>query len=220
MPVGDRDHISDRPLDIGEDRIATILGMIERGWERVRDRTEIRAGAPEVELNEWLRDGMRDAVDPRAGGRRLGMLVAPGTETRSTPQVRRPDGLTDIPLYFVSVLEECAEHDPHAIIECKRIAGDNAQLRRRYVVRGIDDRFVSGKYGRWHATGFMVGYVESGNADLAATGINRYLFGQNRHDELLGPCTVLNADWARSSRHPRPSVARPIDLHHVFLEFA
>lgn len=209
-----KDILAARKLDIGRDRVATILQTIRRGWNRARMQPEVRPGKPEIELNEWLREGMRAAL-----GRGPKMLVAPGTETRSTPNVRVPDGRTDIPLYFPEILEKRNDHDPHAIIECKRIAGDNAKLRRLYVAMGIDDRFVSGKYGRRHATGFMVGYVESGTVNLAAKGINQYLYDQNRRREVLGPCTGMSADWARSSRHSRPSAAKPIDLHHAFLEF-
>ena len=147
------------------------------------------------------------------------MLVVPGTESRSTPKVRNPDGRTDIPLYFPAIFEARHDHDPHAIIECKRIAGGNARLCREYVREGID-RFASGKYGSRHPVGFMAGYLESGTADLAAKGINRYLDSGGRRAERLRSSAAVHADWARSSRHPRPSVAKPIDLHHAFLAFA
>ena len=218
MRVGSNDILAAETLDIGRDRVATILRMIERGWNRALTRPGVRPGTPEVELNECLRDGMREAVEPRARGRGPKMLVAPGTETRSTPDTRVPDGRTDIPLYVLAILEDCQDHDPHAIIECKRVAGSDAKLCRRYVKHGID-RFVTGKYGRPHAAGFMAGYLESGNADHAVRRINRYLTRKNRHDELIGPAVGLKADWARSSRHPRPNDVTPVDLHHAFLAF-
>lgn len=206
-------------LDIGSDRVATILQMIKRGWGRTRTRPGIRAGVSEVELNECLRDGMREAVEPRVGGQRPRMLVAPGTESRSTPDTRVPDGRTDIPIYFLTVFESCHDHDPHAIIECKRVAGSDSDLCRRYVTDGID-RFVGGKYGGRHTVGFMAGYLESGTADLAARGINRYLTGQGRGGERLGPATGLTVDCARSSRHPRSKSTVPVEMHHLFLEFS
>ena len=205
-------------LDIGWDRVATILRMIERGWERARTQHPIRPGTPEVALNEHLRDGMREALASPAGGRGPKMLVAPGTESRSTPDNRVPDGRTDIPIYVLAILEACSDHDPHAIIECKRVAGSDVTLCRRYVSNGID-RFAVGKYGRRHVAGFMVGYLESGEADHAVKEINRYLISKGRQDELLGPATVLKADWTRSSHHPRPTGSPPVDMHHAFLAF-
>ena len=218
MRVGSSDILAAGSLDIGRDRIATILRTIERGWKRALAEPGIRAGIPEVDLNECLRDGMREAVEPRVGGRGPKMLVAPGTESRSTPAVRIPDGLTDIPVYVLAIWEACHDHDPHAIIECKRVAGSDARLCREYVRQGID-RFVVGKYGGRHAAGFMAGYLEAGNADHAARGINRYLAAKNRHDELLGPSMVLKAEWERSSHHPRSGGQAPLDLYHAFLEF-
>ena len=73
--------------------------------------------------------------------------------------------------------QEAESPDPHAIIECKRVAGSDAKLCREYVTKGID-RFAFGEYGRRHAIGFMAGYLESATADLAARGINRYLARQ------------------------------------------
>ena len=199
-------------LDIGRDRIATILQTIRRGWSRVRTEPEVRAGTPEVALNVCLRSGMTRVVGPR-------MLVSMGTETLSPESVGVPDGRVDIAIFFPAILEARHDHDPHAIIECKRVAGTDSEQCREYVIEGID-RFASGKYGSRHAVGFMAGYLESGTAGLAAQGINRYLDGQQRSAEHLGPAVALHADWARSSRHPRGKSTAPLELHHAFLAFA
>lgn len=190
-------------LDIGRDRAATILRTIRRGWRTALARTAARPGTPEVELNEMLRDGMRDAVEPRLRGRGPRMLVAGGTETRSTPDVPAPDGLTDIPLHFLSLFEELHIHEPHAIIECKRVSGNDTRLCREYVVSGID-RFVAGKYGARHAAGFMAGYVESGSVGAAVGGINGFL-GCAHSADSDGRIVVTNslarpAAWGRSGR--------------------
>ena len=205
-------------LDIGRDRAATILRTIRRGWRTALARTAARPGTPEAELNEMLRDGMREAVEPRSRGRGPRMLVAGGTETRSAPDVLAPDGLTDIPLLFLALLEELQDHEPHAIIECKRVSGSDTRLCREYVVSGID-RFVDGKYGARHAAGFMAGYVESGSVGRAVGGINGFLGRKNRRDEQLGPPRGMAKKWARRSRHPRTGGPRPMILHHAFLEF-
>ena len=95
------------------------------------------------------------------------MTVLPGTESRSSPDLPKPDGRTDIPILFQEIREELDEHDPHAIVECKRVAGSDAGLCRLYVVEGID-RFKTGKYAGNHAVGFMAGYLLSDDAEATA----------------------------------------------------
>ena len=183
----------------------------------MRDHPMMRSGTPEVEVTELLRQGMRTAMDQRTGGKPR-MLVPPGTESRSQGAVSRPDGLTDIPIYFLDIVESCLDHDPHAVIECKRIAGSDRALCRLYVTEGID-RFVSGKYGHRHAFAFMCGYLQREDADSAVEGINRYLRKLGRGTERLGTSTIMPRVWARSSRHRRVSDLTAMDIHHVFLEF-
>lgn len=121
-------------------------------------------------MTERLRDGMRDALKTSPWN----LIVLPGTESRSKSSVVIPDGRTDIPLMLIEVFLRTHEHDPHAIIECKRIAGSDNHLCREYIVEGVD-RFINGKYGENHAVGFMVGYVISDTPEAAANGINAYL---------------------------------------------
>ena len=174
-------------------------------------------GAGEVEITECLRTGMRKALAETSADWGKRMTVLRGTESRSSSALGAPDGLTDIPIFFHQIREERDEHEVHAIIECKRVAESDARLCRKYVVEGID-RFKTGKYAGNHAAGFMAGYLLSGNAHEATVGINKYLSGRGRPDQL-GPSTISDAPWARSSRHSRPKPAEPIDLHHAFLSF-
>ena len=167
-------------------------------------------------MTERLRDGMREALKVREADWCRNMTVLPGTESRSSPDILTPDGRTDIPIFLQDLREKYDEHAPHAIIECKRIAGNDAALCRLYVVEGID-RFRSGQYAGNHLVGFMAGYVLSGDADAAVTGINGYLTHKLRQDERLGSSTVLAVFRARTSRHPRPTRSKPIHLHHAFL---
>ena len=81
----------------------------------------------------------------------------------------------------------------------------------------VSPRFKTGKYGGNHAVGFMAGYLLSDDARAAAGGINGYLTRKGRQIEHLGPSNIRDAPWSRSSRHPRPQPAEPIDLHHAFL---
>ena len=177
---------------------------------------DVNPDTGEVEITECLRTGMREELSQRTSDWYKKMTVLRGTESRSISSSLVPDGLTDIPIFFQDIREKLDEHDPHAIIECKRIAGNDSKLDRQYVVEGID-RFSKAKYAGNHALAFMAGYLLSGGADDATAGINRYLSGQGRETEQLTCSTVLDETWVRSSRHPRPKPLAPIDLHHAFL---
>ena len=145
--------------------------------------------------------------------------VLPGTQSRSSPDILKPDGLTDISIHFQRIREEYDQHPPHAIIECKRVAGDRANLCRLYVVDGIDDRFKAGKYAANHAVAFMVGYLLTGDAKAATSGINKYLTSKGRQSEHLRSSTILKVSWAWISNHQRTNHCAPIALHHAFLAF-
>lgn len=158
---------------------------------------------------------MRQALNDLKWGKT--MIILPGTESRSRAGLLPPDGRTDIPILLIKIFLRFQEHDPHAIIECKRIAGDDAHLCREYVVEGID-RFRTAKYGRKHTVGIMAGYLIGKNASAAAAGVNAYLSRKRREPEHLAPSDVLHGAWAWQSRHPREMSAQPIELHHAFLD--
>ena len=203
-------------VDLAQDVAAAILRTLRVGWDYALESPDVHAGAEEVAITERLREGMRQAL---RGGRlawSTTMAVLPGTESRSRPEVLRPDGRTDIPILVIEIFLQLGVHDPHAIIECKRIAGTNTDLCRNYVVEGID-RFQKGKYAGNHAAGFMAGYLLSGAAAAAATGINRYLSGKARDPEHLALSGLIHEPWVWDSRHSRAAPSPPIQLHHAFL---
>ena len=202
-------------IDIHHERSEAILQVVDAGWKLASTLPGAHAAAGEVEITECLRDGMRAALDKTTTDWSKKMTVLPGTESRSGPEVPRPDGRTDVPIFFSDIREEYNEHNPHAIVECKRVAGNRAELCREYVVEGVD-RFVTGKYARNHAVGFMVGYLLSSDAGSAAAGVNAHLTRKRRQSEHLGRCVIADRPWARSSRHPRATPAEPIAIHHAF----
>ena len=205
-------------IDIHRERTEAILQIVDAGWKLAATFPRVHADAGEVEITEFLRDGMRAALAESATNWSRRMTVLPGTESRSTAEVPRPDGRTDVPIFFNDIREEYNEHDPHAIVECKRVAGNRAGLCREYVVEGID-RFVTGKYAQNHAVGFMAGYLLSGDAASATVRINAYLTSKGRPSEHLRSASFAAAPWARSSRHRRPDPADPIVLYHAFFCF-
>lgn len=212
-----RHRVGPASTQIGRDRIADILKILQSGWRRTASTNGLHPGMDEVALTGRLRAGMIAAVDDRLVRSAKKISVLPGTESWRKGG-KRPAGLTDISVHLREIRERRQDHGPHAIIECKRVAGDEAELCRLYVREGID-RFKGTKYGERHAVGFMAAYLLSGDAHSATAGINRYLSGRGRESDQLNACTVVDADWARSSRHSRSEPAAPIDLHHAFLGF-
>ena len=212
--TGERSFIA-----IGEDRCRTILDIIWCGWKKAVGLSEVVPNLCEVEITERLRQGMRCALKDESlfpQGREI--WISPGSESHSSEASLKPDGLTDIPISFTKIREMHHEHDPHAIIECKRVSGTDAGLARLYVVSGID-RFKNGKYASQHAVGFMIGYLLSGDVDTAVGRINRYLAKKKREAEHLQQSILIVESRARSSRHYRPDLRKPICLHHTFLRF-
>ena len=201
-------------LELSPDVVHSILQVITAGWAVASKTPGATRVAHEEVLNELLREGMRWVVDrDRAmdsDGRLPKMQILGETGSRSRPDVERPDGRIDIPI----LLMQPFSHEPHALVECKRVAGNNAKLCRLYVVEGVD-RFASGKYAGSHATAFMVGYVIAGTRPDAADGVNGYLGRQGRLADRME--TLLSADtWTRRSRHARAS-GFPITLLHTFV---
>lgn len=195
----------------------TILRTVEAGWRHALSFPEVNAASGEVTITERLRDGMRQALNSGEFDWSESMVVLDGSESRSRPDILVPDGRTDIPILVIEIFQRMKVHNPHAIIECKRIAGDDRHLCREYVVEGID-RFRLGKYGGNHSTGFMIGYLIADNADSAVKGIDRYLDRKSREAERLEPSTIAAVCWAWRSDHPRTGRS-PIELHHAFLSF-
>ena len=133
------------------------------------------------------------------------------------PDVVRPDGLTDIPVFWIELFRTFGEHDPHAIVECKRIAHTERHLCTDYISEGIE-RFRTGKYSQNHAVAFMVGYVIAGTEETAVVAINQRLKRAQRLEELLRSSDLVREPWAYTSWHSRDAVGR-IELHHAFLTF-
>jgi hypothetical protein len=204
-------------IELGADIAAAILLTVRAGWTQALASPEVHPGSAEVPITERLRDGMRVALAALPWNKT--MIVAAGMESRSSSDLARPDGRTDIPIIIIEVFLRIGEHEPHGIIECKRIAGSNTRLCREYVVNGID-RFRTGLYAGNHAAGFMTGFVLCGNVPGAAAGVNRYLARQKRCTECLRlPGVLENAPEVWGSQHTRAG-ATPIALHHCFLPFS
>lgn len=205
--------VGDEYLSLAEEVRFGILAIVIAGWHQAAQHADVIASSLEVPLTERLRDGMREVCKSNAFSFAKAMMVLPGTESRSSNALI-PDGRTDIPLAFLEVRLQRGDHEPHAVIECKRLSGGDAHLCREYVVEGID-RFRLGKYGFKHRSGFMVGYVIAGTPLEAAQGVNNHLVRVHRASEKLTPGSAANNWLSIHARH----ASVPITLYHALLGF-
>ena len=218
IPQEDKVSYSHGLIPLSDEIAAAILLTLKAGWKIASAYPEVHAAAREVEITERLRDGMRHVLNNNGLRLKLEikMAVLQGAESRSRPEVLTPDGRTDIPIFIIEIFAQFGVHDPHAIIECKRIAGSDTNLCRLYVVEGIN-RFQTGKYAGNHRVGFMVGYLLSDDATAAVSGINRYLTNKGRQAEHLKLSNIIKKSWVWGSSHSRTNSSSPIELNHAFL---
>jgi hypothetical protein len=203
-------------VELTPDIVAAITVTVSEGWQQALAFEDVNAEAGEVTMTERLRDGMRVTLKAKDHPWGKQLMILPGTESRSSPSVILPDGRTDIPIVALNIFLRTQEHDPHAILECKRISGTDTHLCREYVVEGMD-RFRLGKYGSNHAVGFLVGYVLSGSQEEAVDGVNGYLSRVSRMPEHLSPENLSSNVPTWLSQHTRSGALPPMTLHHSFL---
>lgn len=215
IPYEQTDSMGLGIIDLAEDVLAAILQTVLDGWNAAVITGRINGSCGEVFITERLRDGMREALKKPGHPWGKVLVILPGTESRSRPDLALPDGRTDIPILSLQVFLRTQEHDPHAILECKRLSGSDAHLCREYVVEGMD-RFRLGKYGRQHSVGFLVGYVVSGTESEAVDGVNRYLNNTHRSKEQLTTAFIVSTFRTWKSLHQRQA-APSIELHHALL---
>ena len=95
-----------------------ILRTIHAGWLSV---STVTPADDEVKITEQLRAAMRRVVNEHANTWDEGMVILRGTESLSRPSLDRPDGRTDMSILLLGMFNDLKDHDPHAIIECKRL---------------------------------------------------------------------------------------------------
>ena len=205
-----------RSIRLGERVAKLILKTVKEAWDEASSAGDLNSSYAEVRITDILRTYMRKVLNRRECSGQRTMVVFPGTESSPRSDSGQGVGITDISLFFCSVFQEKGIHDPHAVIECKRVSGQYPHLCRLYVVEGIN-RFKIGKYGRSHDLGFMVGYLLSEDPSTAVNGINAYLRKKLRSSEALTMSHIITEDWAWYSLHERRRNMSSIKIHHAYL---
>ena len=218
IPYDSTGAVGRQYISLNREVVAAILLTLQSGWALASIDAGV-AAAGEVEITERLRDGMRSTLNSGNLPWAKSLIIALGMESRSTPTITTPDGRTDIPIYIVEVFLRYGEHDPHAIIECKRLDGADTNLCREYVVEGVD-RFRTGKYAENHAAGFMAGYLLRGDPSEGAGGVNAYFSRVRREEEQLAASDVIDDARFWHSTHGRAGQRPSIELHHALLPIA
>ena len=202
-------------VELVDDMVETVLKYLILSWDHVSTLPDVHANSLEVPVTEHLREELRVQVSRCPWGKGM-LVIQAGSESKSDPALKVPDGITDIPLFHFAIYQRDQDHSPHMIVECKRIAGNDAGLCRKYVVEGMD-RFIDGKYGARHRAGFMVGYVQAGTAAESVDRVNTYLTKNTRVKDCLSDLPQPEA-W--ESNHLRASPMPEIHLRHAFLKTA
>lgn len=193
-----------RSVELARGQVLTVLTAIADGWQAAIGNDSLTTRLDEPEVTRWLIGGMRRTM------RGLGVTISRSTETA---EGNKPD----ICISFQRLREEEGEHEPHVVVECKRVAGDDSGLCGLYVRKGMS-RFKERKYGKRRFHGFMVGYLTSGSSDEAVEGINAYLVRHWSDADCLSKTKLSTSLEVWQSRHSRPT-EEPIDLMHQFLAF-
>lgn len=189
---------------LAQSQVLTVLKAVVEGWAAATENDLLTANLRERKMTRWLIAGMRRTMQD------LGVTVARGTET--------PEGNTpDICISFRTLREEEDEHEPHAIVECKRVTENDSKLCARYVCLGMI-RFKKGKYSKRRTHGFMVGYLISGARDTAVERINAYLARHWSEADCLQEAELTTSLAVWQSHHSRPA-EEPIEVMHQFLAF-
>lgn len=224
IPLGQHGERRGRePLDLDSDLTILILRLIKRGWELAYKSAVLHRGCEERLMTEFLLQGMRSHLEPRWGSAegssvewRQNVTVARGTEVPPRRGHSGVVGIPDISVYFHDIRVRQNYHDPHALIECKKLSPSSARLCKLYVVEGMD-RFASGKYAADHSVGFMVGFLLQGGVPSAVERINGFARDELGPCEILVPADLRCSHPVHTSRHPRSTLSFPVAVHHTFL---
>lgn len=180
-------HIGEPSLGLAEDAIATVLDLVEVGWQAACAKGELSQSSQETEIAGRLaREMIREKRQRKISHFRIEEEVG----TRSSLSSPKPEGRIDIKIIYSFAEEE------YFGIECKRVSGSRAdRLSKKYVDNGVL-RFVSGKYSPGHGWGAMVGFVVDGNAEAAVKLIAEVIA---RSKDLVCLCE----DWVPEMRFGR-----------------
>lgn len=216
IPYSDSGSVGDASAVFLEDLIATVLSVAVAAWPDALASGEISMGSSEPDIAGSLGKAMI-AQKKRRTGLDKQFRIEEEVGTRSSPAVVRTDGRIDIKIIY------SFDEDEYFGMECKKLKGGGKDLAEKYVTDGMM-RFVSGKYGRGHPWGAMLGFVLDGDVDGSWKLICTHLKTLRRDTRMKGRWVVHRA-WASLPRlyrthHYQIGQITPMALLHLFLSFS
>ena len=116
-----------------------------------------------------------------------------------------------------------SDNDHYLAVEAKRLFGKGSSRADDYVDEGVMD-FVSGKYGRGHSYGIMLGYVLVGPLIKVITAVKDAMTARKvrteEHRAFMLDNSLCRHPHTHHSTHLQHQTALPITLIHVFLDFS
>ena len=128
-------------------------------------------------------------------------------------------------IYFIDIKvlnvgnKDLLDEDEYFAYECKRIDEGN-DLEGKYVNNGIL-RFVHGKYSSKMPIAGMIGFIQEGSVVTIVKDLNELLKNHNgitTLKNLTANNLIDGVDIHYESKHERPDVGSPIELHHLMLD--
>lgn len=179
--------------------IIAVLRAIQLGWRAAVDVAEGDAAvlSQELPMTHRLCAAMGRVVDSSQD--QYPMRITPGTVVIPSEDAPRLVGLTDISIY----LNGLPGHDPHAIIECKRVHGGDRKLCRLYASPGNPRagpvRYLASDGHEWHP---------GTHSDCRSPTIRR--------DDYLTPSRLICDCWVQGE-HSRQIRSSPCGAPRGFL---
>lgn len=196
-------------LGLSGDEILTAIDLICTGC--LEARASVKAGMLEVPINVVVRKAMRrikvglGLTNIQIGGEyELLDMESSGPEL---------SGRIDITLQYA---HQFGDEDNCLVVECKRVAPDDASLISKYVDEGVD-RFVVGRYSPGRGLGFMLAYVLSLPVEKLTTRIDGKIRKRYGDDARLVEMTPHRYALSMQAGNV-PQGTSKIELIHIFVD--
>lgn len=213
LPLDESNAIVESNEELLQNIIATVLEIIVVSWSSIVAKNQICTSTSEVDIAGYLVKEMV-AEKFRRFGRHSQFRIEEEVGTRSSTNIRKPDGRIDIKIVYSFVETQ------YFGIECKRINDKGNDLAKKYVSKGLM-RFVTGKYSPGHDWMAMIGFVVDGKPSQCIERIRGFLAITRRRTRMKGEWMQRtefgNYQHLYSTCHYQRGKHSPITVLHLFL---
>jgi len=188
-----------------------------------KDKKEVLNDFGETELNNLLRDLLQSNKWEFA----LADYYFSREEAESDEKTHKNKGFTDIKV-IIPPPNKISKENRSFIFECKRL-GKDTKLNNYYIVNGIIDRFITGKYCPSMDTAGMIGFIQKNekmktpNIQNIIDDINKKIIDKHNKPETEKLKNVLIQDdfkYSYISEHKRDNDLGNISLYHLMFDLS